>query len=85
MEDFHAYGKSQKQRNRFLLVGVASLLFGFLFGFLAGYYGRGDCTCDTSASSSEEMLKMLTREANESISSRLMEEIKASNIGNYLK
>ena len=85
MEDFREYWKPQKQRTRFIIIGVASLLFGFLFGFLAGYYGRGDCICDTPTSSSEEMLKMLTREADESISSRLMEEMKASNIGNYLK
>ena len=69
-----------RQRIRYAAIGTASLLLGFLFGFLAGYYGRGDCVCETNAH-----MQMLTREADESISSRLMEEINAENIGIYLK
>lgn len=63
------------RRVQLIGVGVIALLLGFLFGFLAGYYGPGD-----DPSHADQLLGLLTREADDSISQRLMDEIKAENI-----
>jgi len=75
----------QIPQNRNLLVVtigivVVSILLGFLFGFLAGYYGPGD-----DPSSSDTLIQLLTREADDGISQRLMNEIKADNIGEHFR
>jgi hypothetical protein len=70
----------RNRRVQLVGVGVIALLLGFLFGFLAGYYGPGD-----DPSPADQLLGLLTREADDSISQRLMDEIKAENIGANLE
>ncbi len=63
-----------------IIIAAICLAVGFGFGMIAGYFGPGD-----DDSSNDTMIKTLTREADESISGRLLDEIKADNIRTNLR
>ena len=70
---------AMSNRTFFIIIGVTVLLVGFGVGFLGGFYAKKE---DTSA---HDLLNSLTRDADDSISQKLLDQINAENIRNYLR
>ena len=67
-------------RVSFGVICLVLLVAGLFFGFLAGFFARKPVT-----GSDPDLLQLLTREADDTISEKLIEEVRAENIKEYLR
>jgi hypothetical protein len=73
------YNSVNLSKGRFAIVCILLILAGFGFGFLGGYYAND------SEGNGQDALAKLTRHADESIAAKLLEEVNAENIREYLR
>ena len=73
------YNSLNLSKGRFAFICIILVLVGFGFGFLGGYY------TNDSDDNTNDVLNTLTREEDDSISAKLLQEVDAGNIKQYLR